>query len=86
MKWGSDHLHLICGKRSVRIVKILKFGGDNDEYPFSSRLETDVRIGPGGNVTLPRLRGSVTKAHVNGLYAQMTSHEKSVKPPGQYDM
>ena len=36
-------------------------------------------------MTLPRLRGLVTEAHVNGLYAQMTGHEKSVKPPGQYD-
>ena len=40
MKWGSDHLRLICGKRSVRIVENFKVWGDNDEYPLSSRLKT----------------------------------------------
>ena len=44
------------------------------DFSFLSRLETGIGIRPEGNVTLPRLRGSVTEAHVYRLYAQMTSH------------
>ena len=67
------------------LVQIIWVNDGNDEYPILVAIGDGYRDKNGGNVTLSGLGGSVTEVHLFRVYAQMTTREKGLNLPRQYD-